>query len=555
MKTLPLTRIVAMVCGASLASVAFPSFNQTPTDSWYQTNVSLAQISQMDKNGFRPVSFDNVANGNSAPRYNVTYVRNSGSHYKKWILAELKTVDQLNGPAYAGYRMIDVFLRYDGPAPKYSALFIQNTGADKRDWYWRRLSVFSTMISEARTKGYKPLSFDMVLLGGPKYTSVFVKNVGTPDETAWWAYPSIPSGTFVTDKARDLNATPTVLDEGLVLEKRKSTDRVGSFVGASTSWIDDITDRLGVRVESLTSTGSNKYNGLLVSNITEDSAKFVDDMVSKTDGKVGIYMRDLSSAAPILWHRHQTRFYPSSTMKIFLAFHAIKNTVAYSTATLPVWPNHISDTHNGETPTWTTMPNVVGPMLISSNNQMANTIIDRFGRSAINSTLSFYSMPNSLVVNKLGTGPYTPGDKSYATLTDFGTMYERIHQNSVFDVNRRNFLYNNMISSKNGAMFDTVINTEAASLGVSATNRNAFKAKLEWCAKAGSNGKPGAVPAFNGYGSIAGYAKVPNKNGTFKAFVFGLYTVECDEKNNVSLWGTGAELLRKQIRAALQTWK
>jgi len=555
MKNLSLSRIVAMACGAALASVAFPSFNQNPTDWWYQTNVSLAQIAEKDQQGYRPVSIDNVANGNAAPRYNVAYVRNTGTHKKNWILAEMKTPAQLAGDAYKDFRMIDVFLRYDGAVPKYTALFIQNTGADKREWYWRRVQPFSTIINEARTKGFKPLSFDRVLLNGAKYTSVFVKNTGTPEEVTWWAWGDPGTGQFVTDKCQDLNAIAAVVDEGLVLERRKSGDRVGSFVKASKAWMEATADRLGLRVQSFSSVGTNQYNGVFASNLTPDSARFVDDMVSKTDGKVGVYTRQLGSAAPIIWHRAGTRFYPSSTMKIFLAFHAIKYTANYATANLPVWADHVSDDHDGETPTWTSMPNVIGPMLINSNNQMANTVIDRYGRTAINNSLEFYSLNNSAVVNKLGTGPYTSGDKSYTTLWDLGMIYERLHQNGVFDVNRRNFLYNNMISSKNGSMFDTVVNTEAASLGVSASNRNAFKAKLEWCAKAGSNGKPGSDPKFNGYLSIAGFAKLPYKNGTFKSYVFGAYAVECEIKNSVSIWGTGAELLRKQIRAALLTWK
>lgn len=544
----PLARFAFPAAFATLCASSVASFPQTPTPWWVRHSVSLQDISQDHQNGWRPISIDDAGNG----RYAVVYVKNTGAYAKNWILAENKTVAELASNAYAGFRMVDAFDRKVGSATRYCALFIKNTGADQRAWYWRQNKPFNALVAEARNLGYRPLAFDKSASG---FNAVFVKNTGTPDQTTWWAYPLPANGSFINTQAAKLNAIPSVLDDALIFESRRAGDRVGTFYRASLPWIDRESKRLGLRVHSFTKNASGTFSGIFVTNINAPTAGFVDQMASQTDGMTGVFLRRIGTSTPILSHQHTAEFYPSSTMKIFLAFHGIANWANYATGSINVWPNHTSDNHQGETPTPTLFSTVVNQMMINSNNQTSNAIIDRWGRASINNYLANQGLTNTEVINKLGTGPYSAGDKTYTTLTDLGRAYERIHQEAVFNTARRTFLYNNMLSHLNRTTFNTVINQEATSLGVSAANRNQFRSLFTWCAKAGSNTFPGSNPAFNGYVSIAGYASIPYRNSVPRQYVFGAYAVEAQTQNSVNIWTLATELLRKEIRAALQTWK
>lgn len=289
-------------------------------------------------------------------------------------------------------------------------------------------------------------------------------------------------------------------------------------------------------------------------------------MTDNTDGVVGLYLKRVNG--PVLASSaSQTPFYPASTIKVLEHLHSMRaveaGTVNLNTTMVKVYPkaaDSCSNNHTGQSFNKETLKTTLDKMMNNSNNQSTNAIQELFGngnaavgRNAINQTAhNIVGMSNNSAINhKFGCGGPNNNPANSLTLQDLGKLYEKVSTGLLSNANRNTF-YNLMLNGQGN--ITTVIDEEAAKLGLNAGTVQSFKKQVKTAAKAGSY-------SINGikYASIGGWVSLPfKKNGVVKnqEYVFGLFVDKATKINdNFGVSSTRAELLRDEIRTALTTFK
>ena len=200
------------------------------------------------------------------------------------------------------------------------------------------------------------------------------------------------------------------------------------------------------------------------------------------------------------------------------------------------------------------MEEVLRRMMENSDNNRTMAIRDRFGNSNINGTASALGMSDTQIVHTLGCGGPPPNSLS---LEDGGVLHETV-ANGYLGTQRQKF-YDLMLQSVNnfgGGQLGGIIDQEGAALGLPASVISSFKSNMAMAYKGGSYGYGNPLDF---YYSVLAWVKIPFKNGaviTPAEYVAGVFVH--DSSSNSAAASTmntaSAELLRDEIRAALETW-
>lgn len=299
------------------------------------------------------------------------------------------------------------------------------------------------------------------------------------------------------------------------------------------------------------------------------TARIVKLLKDNTDGGVvGLYLKQVKGSV-LASSQSQTTFYPASTIKVLQHFHAMRaveaGNVSLDSTKVKVYPNppdSCSDNHAGQNFNNDTLRETLAKMMKNSDNQSTNAIQELFGngnasigRNAINKTAHnvIGMSKNSAVNHKSGCGGPSNNPANSLTLVDLGKLYEKVATGVFSSNSTRDTFYNLMIRSP--GQITTVINEEAAKLGLNANIIQSFKNQVRTAVKAGG------YTTGNGtkYNSIGGWVRLPfKKNGVVKSqeYVFGIFIDQATKINeNFGVGLASSELLRDEIRAALTTFK
>jgi hypothetical protein len=285
-----------------------------------------------------------------------------------------------------------------------------------------------------------------------------------------------------------------------------------------------------------------------------------------TDGKTGFYLKQVNG--PVISSNNITfAFYPASTIKVMEHLHvmrAVQNQNLSLRSGVNIWGNSCADDHTGQSPdSKENLANALKLMMKQSNNQRTNAIQDRFGRSAINATAHQAAglSQSSALNHKFGCNGPNSNPPNILTLADIGLLYEGVAKGTLLSGTSRETFYELMLNETDAFFIQSIIDEEAASLGLPNARRDSFKSKVKIATKAG--GIPADYDGFL-YQSTAGYVSLPFL-GTCTAsgfaqtdprgFVFGVFINKAKTINDGTIGTVASELFREQIRNALQMWK
>ncbi len=278
-----------------------------------------------------------------------------------------------------------------------------------------------------------------------------------------------------------------------------------------------------------------------------------------TGGTVGLYLKEVNGAV-LAANNESFVFEPASTIKALIHFHVMKqvqdgtmfNGQPVTLATQIPW---FTD-QTGSCPDLTgaasdTLEVGLTAMMQPSDNRWTQAMRDFFGDANIDATRATLGMNDTgLNHSPLGCGAAAVANPNELTLVDAGKLYEAV-ANGFLVPPTRDDAYAIMLSD--GGRINAIIDQEAAGLALSAGALNDFKAARQSAIKAGSY----TLDALE-YRSDAGWAQLPFLDGNCddddRQFVFGVFINAATALSVDDIRTIGTELLREQIRSALESW-
>jgi hypothetical protein len=277
-------------------------------------------------------------------------------------------------------------------------------------------------------------------------------------------------------------------------------------------------------------------------------------------GTSGFYLRELGGSVHLA-ENETFVFEPASTIKALVHFHAMRQVqdgalIGGNPATLALQVQNA----------WATPPNSSCPqpaapfsaslqtgltaMMVPSDNPWTQALRDLFGDGPIDATRQTFDMTNTALQHRIGCGADALASPNQLTLVDAGKMYESVATGFLTGATRDEAW---AIMLTDAALFNTMIDEEAAGLGLSSGGVSDFKAQRRSALKAGSY----TLSSLQ-YRSVAGWAELGVKDASCalapRAYVYGAFIHQADELTGLGIRALGVETFREQVRASLESW-
>jgi hypothetical protein len=555
--------LVAVLATAFLSAPAAAGDDKnlltTPTGwAWYYGQTD-AQIDALVATGLRIVDLD--VESTSPYRFTAAFVRNTGEQsYSTWWwrygydLAQMQSFLANNNA-----RMIDLQPYDVGGSPRYAFVAIPNTGANAKAWwyYWGTTTAF--IGNHLTTNNARLVELERYTIGNNTYFSgISIRNAGA-DAKTWWWYPGVTQQQLV-GYAQQNNAVPYDLDRtpqntfDAILVRSPGT-RMAWYFNVAEATINNYLSQYGMRPVEVDRNGSS-FDALMVENLDALSQSINDQMRALTDGNSGFLLRRINGST-VAGLRSTFVFEPASLLKTLHHAHAMRRVWQAQTTlqtNLNVTSGLPTDCPNLTATFPEQLQDVLRAMMENSDNRRTRAVTDTYGGfAALNATATALGMGSTQVNHHIGCG--TPANE--VTLADLAELHDRIASGYV-GAQRQNFydFMSNGVTSFAGSTMGTVLNEEAASVGLTATQFAAFKARIEMAHKGGSYGISG-----ESYRSLGGWVSIPfyqNHQIVPREYFVGAFVEKStsggtNASNAINL--ACSELLRQLMHDAMLTWK
>ena len=534
----------------------------TPTGWWWLSNVTPAQIAAKVSEGYR--LFDIEVNSNE-PRFAAVFVKNSGVHAKSWWWYYGQTDAQVAARiTQHNARIIDREIYYVNGQKLNAIVMIPNGG--KTWWYYSGLSFSDIGDKLTAHSPARLIDLDSYVVNGTRYYSIaMIRNTGV-DVKTWWYYVGVTTEQISNFLSQN-NARITDIerrDDGkytVIMEKLQG-EYWWWYPGQTESSVNALTNQKGARIidiERYATASGIRYNVVMLDNLNAQSRRMANILgQNQTGGNYGLYVKQVNGSSQAELQKDFI-FEPASTIKAVHHIHAMRQVAL----------GNIALTTN--VPWFTVSSNIASPkdgcpsdlggavddlqvglkaMMETSDNRWTQAMRVRFGEANLNTTAQALGMNDTLLQHRIGCAGDAIAEPNGLTLLDLGKLYEAVANGYLLTNANRNTFYS-LMSDSLGSDLTAIIDQEAAALGLNNSAINSFKASVDTAAKAGKYGLNGET-----YTSIGGWIKLPFESGgvvTYKEYVFGVFFNQADSVTG-SVWTYRAELLREQIRAALQTF-
>jgi hypothetical protein len=550
--------LAAALCAPALAIDDRDNVNKTGWAVYY--GQSASQITTIINAGYRLVDLE--VEVVSPLTFTAAFVANSGTYQPAgwWWLANVDATTLSNFLGTNGARIIDLEVFQLSGATRFAAVMVSNTGSFAKTWYWYFNQASPTAISNLLTaNNARPIDIEQYVIGTTTYYAVVMVNNQGANFKAYWhwygATPAFIANQIATNGSRVYDLEPVGSAYNVILV-RDTGIRWWYYYGVSGGDILDVCGSHSARPMCIRRRGS-VFDLVLLNNANplEDAVSQI--MRSNSDGVMGAYLKRANGAV-LAGFNHGRIFEPASTLKTLHHVHTMKrvlNATATLTQNLTVNTGLINNSCPNDTmPVTQTLEVVLSNMMEASSNAHTKAItLFNGGFTPLNTTAAALGMTSTLVQHHIGCG--TPPNQ--LTLVDLGRLHEAV-VNGYLGSYRQKFydlMPNSLDGYGDGNYLGLVLGQEAATVGLTATQLTTFKSNCEIAWKRGGYGTAtGFHRTYGGWVSIPFYG---NGGITNREYVTGAYCVEASNDANAQMAaGKGAaDLLRLEIRAAMQTWK
>ena len=445
------------------------------------------------------------------------------------------------------------------------------------------------------------------------FNAVYISNAGV-DAKAWWYYygrtAAQVSSLLTTNKARLTDIERTSDGKFDVVMQKAGNEAWWWLVGATQAQVSDLASQTGSRiykVSSFVSGGTRYYDALFLDNTEKETRRVRNAVSPGAVGQWGFYAKRVGGQQ-LVGLNQDTKFEPASMIKIVHAVHMMRD-VQLNSATInspvtwyahPSFParypgdpgytrsNATSDKdvcsydNNGTLLTGRTysdpMGTIIQQMLVYSDNRTTDSVVRRYGFTALNQTRSLAGMTNSDINHRIGcvdkSSPQ-PWENNQLTLVDDGKIFEGVQNGTLLDSTHRELLYDRMWGwdTPTGAL-RTMILKEAANAGLTTAQQTQFVDGIHRRAKGGGYGfcRNQACTQLRSISTDGGilFVPVPGRGGSLvdRAYVHGRwmdthdtydctssdYKNVCQPKLSDFTKKIDQEVVRTIVRDALKAW-
>jgi hypothetical protein len=562
-----------------------------PAGWTFRYGATSAEITTDINAGLRPFSIQRVA----ANSYDVLTVENAGSYavsgFGTGNMHYNRTSTQL-GTELANRRLVSLDCYEESGVTRMTAISIPNTGAGAASWGWlvgQSLQQIVDWVNNA-TPAIRITDLSIYTVGGTKYYSaVAVYNQGAQYQGWWWYFDKTEAeiaALLTQNSARlidiELETAPSIFSGARFAAVMVAQNPGGGWFDASSTGTQtgNLIGQTGGRLTSLhrytTALGTTAYAVALVDNANDQTRRVRGYMGAQaTQGSYGFKLKQVGG--PVIASLNENFvFEPASTMKILHGVGAIRECAqgdlslagdiwVPNRCTTPSWNNVCPDNSYSCDSGYEPLETTLRGMLRSSHNGRTRTIEELVGRTTLNNLADFTAdLTNTQINHTLGClCGNTPNTTTAADLT---SLYEQIADGSLFNSTWSEELFGIMANvtdwgygTNSDEAFNTlriVINEEAAQTNLTASEILDFRAALQFSAKGGDYGCDGVS-----WRSTAGWYSIPSKFyslglwfTTRREYTVATFVDAGVAPGSAVAYSAAEELVREQIRAALETW-
>ncbi|HPF35475.1 MAG TPA: FlgD immunoglobulin-like domain containing protein [Candidatus Krumholzibacteria bacterium] len=563
----------------------------TPAGWTYRYAAGTADIAADIQAGLRPFSIQRVG----ANTYDVISVANAGPYevagFGTANMHYNRTPAQL-GVDLANRRLVGLDCYEVSGQTQIAAVSVPNTGGAAAGWGWlvgqSRQQIIDWVANT--TPALRILDLSIYTIGGQKYyAAVAVQNQGAQHQGWWWYFDQTPqqiADLLTQNGARLVDIeleTPPTLQSAARFACVMVADNPGAgwVHGSLTSaQLDELVGQTGGRLTNLhryqSFFGTTLYAVSLVDNANDQSRRMRGYMAGQaTTGHYGFKLKRVGGEV-LASLNDGFVLEPASSMKIVHAAWAIREcSLGHRSLSDLIWadntcggdfwnnvcPEDDPTCSSGDEPLSTT----ISSMMMSSHNGRTRTIEELAGRAALNDFAEFtVGLPDTRINHTLGC--LCDNTPNTTTATDLVDIYEQIAGGSLFSATWRDQLHDLMpnvtawgFGSTSDRAFYTlgqVIDQEAAATALTAGEIADFKAAVRYAVKGGAYGCSGTM-----WRCSAGWAELPHRislAGSWftvrRSYAFATFVDEGSDPGSRVAYPASEEILREQIRDALQSW-
>lgn len=557
--------LLATVASVATAQVGDPRELTTPTGYGWYYGVPASTLSTVIGNGYRltDIEVDSV----SPLRFNACLVRDTGvydtSSWWYYGLTQAQVSSYLNTN---NARLTDLECYDDGNGnTRFACVMVTNTGVNTKAFWWYHGQTSAQVQSLLAANAARPVDIDTYQIGNTThYSVVMIRNNGADQRN----YTTVYNQSFanvaaaVSNTGRrpyDLERNPDGTWSAVLIDDVQ-TPYSSWWVGIDAARVSYLLGQYGMRpidIESYDVNGERRFAVLMLNNSNALTTSVGQQMRSLTDGQVGCYLKRVNGSE-YAGLNEGTVFEPASTMKTLHHAHAMRQVrfgLANLNTLLPVNTDYapVGSSCPGNTTTiFEPLTVVLRDMMQNSDNARTQAVRAFFGEANINATADALGMTETQLRHRIGCGTDAINNPNDVTLFDLGALHQEVANGWLGTV--RDEFYEHMSNGLSWGGISTVIDEEAASLNLSAPAVTSFKAQMFVASKGGSYGL-----ADGSYRSGFGYVRVPFLSGnqlSEREFAVGAFVARTTD----GATGTAAvnlaiaEMMRPQLRAALQTW-
>ena len=551
----------------------------TPAGWGYLYGANSTEIAAQESAGFRPFSLERVGTG----LYDVVLVHNSGPYAVTGATvtygrtgASMETYLNANGR-----RLLDLEVYDSGGSTFMSALTVPNSGPTGTPaWGWLYNVSFSEIAAWlTNNPSLRLIDLDVYTIGGTQYYSaVAVHNSGN-NAQGWWWYGGI-TATQVTQELENNDARLVALEisspGSIGNPTRYSCVMVSSNPGGgwwypalTTAQVSSLLAQNGARLTCLKRytnfIGESRWAVVMVDNANAQTRRMREYMdASVTQGSYGFMLKQVGG--PVLASLNENfAFEPASMLKILHSTYAIRQcSLGLDNLTTNVFvrdrcnpnecPDNVQCNAGNET-----LSEVIRRTMENSDNNRTWELETRYGRTALNNFATSRGLGNTRINHRLGCLCGEPFNSF--SCVDAVNLYEQIADGSLFSEAWRDELFSRMLDLENQGYgiyptLNNIITQEAAATNLTSAEIAQFRAAVRFANKGG-----GYACGSERWRTEGGWASIPfkvqilgnyitlNREYVMATFVHG----GTDPGANIA-YNAKEEILREQIRAALQSW-
>ncbi len=555
--TLSLSLLLSAAAGLAQEDVRDQS---TPTNYGWYYGVSAATIDGAFNQGYRPVDIE--VESTDPLRFTTALVRNSGAYAtSSWWYYGLTATQLANYIASNQARLIDLEAYEVAGQTRFACVMVSNTGNDQKTWWYYYGQTGAQVANLLNANNGRPVDVDSYEINGTTYYSVvMIHNTGADYRDYAWYYnaslatvqASIANGRRLQDFDRRPNG-----NYNAVLVSENSPPAWTYWYGLDAQGVGDRLGNHGHRpidLETYEVNGQRRFLLVTINNSNALTTSVGNLMRATTDGDVGCFLERINGSELAALNASR-QFEPASTMKTLHHVHAMRrvslglvqmgtnlNVFTATSGSCPVDSNPVSED----------LTVVLRDMMENSDNNRTQAVTAFFGENNINATATALGMGSTSLNHRIGCAGPAINDPNRITLRDLGRLHTEV-ANGYLGSWRDEF-YEHMLNGTSWGGIGTVIDQEAAQVGVSPAALTSFKALVELARKGGSYTLNGSE-----YRSGFGWIRIPFLVGNQlspREYAVGAFVDGATDGSAASSAVSQAvgEMLRPTIRQALTTW-